>query len=446
MDSATQAAIQQGLGIQATQPTMSPAPAPQAQPDQQAQFQNQYGEIKNEREQVQGREKEQLGALAPVQPPSMDFKPVSTAATTMGSLMMVVGALAGRSTMQPMTAALNNMTGVMKGIQEGDKQMYDMHKKQFDENYKLAMDKYNNFVEQRRQIHLDAKGDMAEINQKMTDLYREQGVDIKMQQAMEKQWHDTQTLNQNAQRNYDNLSMKMDILAAQKGWHEEAAKAKLPMLKLPDGTQRLATQDEMTNGLPEGATIVSAKGTGSQQAAVRSSIVKSGVTNSLARLDEIDKKFGDNTTTSSFFGVHGENPLTKTLYGAGKGLQGQKQQEADSDWGSFIDEAIPVFTGGLRGSDSFRQFLMQQAPQPGDKPDTVKEKKRLFRENINGTSRAFFSKFQSDPSMWPPGTKPEDVQQPSGDQPSKISSDDEYNSLPPGSEFIAPDGSHRRKP
>lgn len=151
------------------------------------------------------------------------------------------------------------------------------------------------------------------------------------------------------------------------------------------------------------------KGAGGQ-GAVRASIVKGGVVNSLNRLNEIEKEFGDNVTTSSFFGQHGDSPVTRGAYGLARGMQGAKQQEADAKWASFIDEAIPVFTGGLRGSDAFRRFLIEQAPAPGDKPATVAEKRRLFRENINGTSKAFFSKFQSDPTMWAPGTKPEDVQ------------------------------------
>jgi hypothetical protein len=149
--------------------------------------------------------------------------------------------------------------------------------------------------------------------------------------------------------------------------------------------------------------------TSGKQAAVRQSIVKAAVNNSLKRLDEIEQRFGDNVTTSPFFGQSGSNPLTRGIYGLGKGLYGEKQQEADAKWGSFIDEAIPVFTGGLRGSDAFRKFLIEQVPGQGDKPKTVREKRRLFRENINGTSRAFFDKFSSDASMQAPGTSTEEI-------------------------------------
>ncbi len=159
----------------------------------------------------------------------------------------------------------------------------------------------------------------------------------------------------------------------------------------------------------EGGTAKEGKATGtSQRDAVRTSIVKSGITNAIARLDEIEKAhpFG---ATSSFFGQHGDNPLTRGAYGAAKSLQGGAQQDIDAKWASLIDEAIPVFTGGLRGSDAFRRFLIEQAPGPGDKPATIKEKMRLFRQNIEGTSKAFFNKYSSDPSFWGPGVKPEEV-------------------------------------
>ncbi len=158
-----------------------------------------------------------------------------------------------------------------------------------------------------------------------------------------------------------------------------------------------------------GGTAKEGKGPGGAQAAVRANLVKSGVKNSLDRLAEIEKTH-PNMNTSAFFGTHAENPLTKSVYGAGKGMQSTGQRQADAAWASFIDEAIPVFTGGLRGSDAFRRFLIEQAPGPGDDKASRTEKIRLLKANINGTSKAFFNKFASEPSMWVPGTKPEEVQ------------------------------------
>ena len=167
------------------------------------------------------------------------------------------------------------------------------------------------------------------------------------------------------------------------------------------------TQGDLKAGSAKEAKDV-AKAEGGAGGAVRNNLVRSGVTNSLARLNEIEKAFPTGTT-SSFFGQHADNPMTRGMYGAAKGMQSKDQQNIDAKWASMIDEAIPVFTGGLRGSDAFRRFLIEQAPGPGDRPETVKEKMRLFRQNIEGTSKAFFSKFKSDPSMWAPGVSKEQV-------------------------------------
>ncbi len=180
----------------------------------------------------------------------------------------------------------------------------------------------------------------------------------------------------------------------------------------PTGARGVTSQGKIVNLDAQGQQVAQQPGQpaqkgGGQKDAVRTSIVKSGITNSIARLNEIDK-LGD-VSTSSFFGQHGSNPLTRGAYGAAKGMQSKGQQDADAKWASMIDEAIPVFTGGLRGSDAFRRFLIEQAPGPGDKPETIKEKKRLFRQNIEGTSKAFFNKFSTDPSFWGPGVKKEEI-------------------------------------
>jgi hypothetical protein len=190
--------------------------------------------------------------------------------------------------------------------------------------------------------------------------------------------------------------------------------------KGPIGTRAMtATGKVVVRDLDGNETTLSALGGGTAKESkdskvgvtnvVRQGIVKAGVTNSLARLDEIEKEYGD-TATSSFFGQHADNPASRAMYGVGKSTQSAKQQKVDAAWASFIDEAIPVFTGGLRGSDSFRKFLIEQAPGPGDKPAAQQEKRRLLRANIQGTSKAFFNKFASDPSFRAPGTKPEDVE------------------------------------
>ena len=47
----------------------------------------------------------------------------------------------------------------------------------------------------------------------------------------------------------------------------------------------------------------------------------------------------------------------------------------------------------------------------GDDQASRKEKIRLLKANIEGTSHAFFDRFSSDSSMWLPGTDPKDVEE-----------------------------------
>ncbi len=142
---------------------------------------------------------------------------------------------------------------------------------------------------------------------------------------------------------------------------------------------------------------------------VRGNLVEGSALNAINRLAEIEKAHPNGTVSLIFGKSPGDSVLMGGAHAAMRGSQNPQQQDIDAKWASFIDEVIPVFTGGLRGSDAFRKFLIEQAPQPGTKPDAIKEKMRLFRENIRGTQSAFANKFKADPAMWGPGVKPEEV-------------------------------------
>lgn len=142
---------------------------------------------------------------------------------------------------------------------------------------------------------------------------------------------------------------------------------------------------------------------------VRSNLVEGSALNATNRLNEIEKAHPGGTT-SVLFGQDPKGITESAVHGVGRSMQGKQQQDIDAKWSSFIDEAIPVFTGGLRGSDAFRRFLIGQAPGPGTKPEIVAEKMRLFRENIKGTQRAFANKFKTDPQMWGSGVTRDQVQ------------------------------------
>ena len=142
------------------------------------------------------------------------------------------------------------------------------------------------------------------------------------------------------------------------------------------------------------------QGGGSAKVQQRVALVTGAAKNAINRLDEIEKEFGDQYSVSPVFGEHPETAMGKVAAAATRVAIGKKQQKFDAQAGSFIDEAIPVFTGGLRGSDAFRRFLAAQLPQVGEDPATRKEKWRLFRENIEGMSNSFATAYQGNSQYW----------------------------------------------
>lgn len=179
-------------------------------------------------------------------------------------------------------------------------------------------------------------------------------------------------------------------------------------------TGKIVNLDAEGHQVPTLAGATAKEGKASQvnvRDTVRGNLVEGSAFNAINRLKEIEEKFPTGTT-SLLFGRSADSVLSGAGHAAMRGAQSADQQDLDAKWSSFIDEAIPVFTGGLRGSDAFRRFLIEQAPGPNTKPEVVKEKMRLFRENIKGTQRAFANKFATDPKMWAPGVTKEQVQGP----------------------------------
>ena len=145
----------------------------------------------------------------------------------------------------------------------------------------------------------------------------------------------------------------------------------------------------------EAAEEKKSKGTAQSQ---RQQLVVASSTNALNRLDEIEKNYGA-PTVSLLQGLHPEGMIGAAGMAIGRAFQSEQQQKIDADYSALIDEAIPSLTGGLRGSDAYRKFLLQQLPQPGNSEEAAKEKLRVFKENISGVRNTFMNKFMSDETL-----------------------------------------------
>jgi hypothetical protein len=137
-----------------------------------------------------------------------------------------------------------------------------------------------------------------------------------------------------------------------------------------------------------------------QKANVRAASVAASANNSLRLLDSIQKEFGDEATTSFIFGEQPKGQIGKAVLAGEKQLVSAKAQKLDARANSFIDEAGPAFTGGLRVNSSFREFLLHQLPQYGDPPEVAKEKWKNFKENISGASNTFKKAYSGNPDYW----------------------------------------------
>lgn len=112
--------------------------------------------------------------------------------------------------------------------------------------------------------------------------------------------------------------------------------------------------------------------------------------------------------------------------------QSDAQQQVEQAQRNFVNAVLRQESGAAINEGEFNNAKKQYFPQPGDSPAVI-EQKRLNRE-------AAIQGFEVSAG---PGAK---KTTPPSAEPKKISSDAEYNSLPSGATFIAPDGTTRRKP
>jgi hypothetical protein len=107
-------------------------------------------------------------AYTEVEPPTLQEPPKSTirqdpteqAKETFSSLM-AVSMLFGALTRQPMLAAMKNMTGVMQGMKEGNDARIQAETKEFERNYKQAIDANKVNLDNYKNILEKKKGDIS---------------------------------------------------------------------------------------------------------------------------------------------------------------------------------------------------------------------------------------------------------------------------------------------
>lgn len=118
-------------------------------------------------------------------------------------------------------------------------------------------------------------------------------------------------------------------------------------------------------------------------------------------------------------------------------MRGQKRQKYLQAASSLSESLLRAATGAGITRDEAVQKVAELTPQIGDGPEVIKQKMGAIPAFIQGL------KVRAGPGA--PAAE-RIVPLAAQDGPQRIASDAEYEALPSGAEFIAPDGSHRRKP
>lgn len=361
---------------------------------------------------------------APPTPPTPGIDPAQMKETL--SLVTALAAFGGALTRAPLTAALNNFSAGVHGLVQGNQQLYQQSVKEFEQNLQKSKAENDSIWKKYEAAREKYGTDIQGLQGELTLIAAETQNPIDMELAKRgdivslMKIHETTNNNYNkvleqtarfveaAQAHADSLAERratrqqtaaltrgrIDSQQGTKGWQ---------VFQRPDGTLvRVNSITGETEDIKDSKGLAKPKAGGSAGAGgtnTRNALVKAAGTNALNRMAEIKGDGGAYPTTSVMFGQHGDGVTSRATHAVGQAMLSTRQQQIDAQYASLVDEAIPVFTGGLRGSDAFRRFLLGQVPQPGDDPETANEKMRLFEQNIKGTLNTFSSAYSANPEF-----------------------------------------------
>lgn len=142
---------------------------------------------------IQSSFDKQYAEVPKVALPNTEFHPLPhKESSELFSLMMIIGALGGRTTHTPMTAAMNNMTGIMRGQHEKNDQMVADQRDQFKLNFDSGMAKYKGMMEEKRNILEKYHYDMAAAQGELNTWKLQHGISDEVAKASETQHHHMQ--------------------------------------------------------------------------------------------------------------------------------------------------------------------------------------------------------------------------------------------------------------
>ena len=112
----------------------------------------------------------EIAAVPEQHMPTETFKIPPQKASDMFGLLMVIGALGGKSVMNHANGAMSAMNGAIEGQIQGNQEKVKLAKEQFDTNYQVAMNKYKEYANQIANIQDKYKNDPRMMDMELKNL------------------------------------------------------------------------------------------------------------------------------------------------------------------------------------------------------------------------------------------------------------------------------------
>jgi hypothetical protein len=349
-------------------------------------------------------------AYTEVEPPTLQEPPKSTirqdpteqAKETFSSLM-AVSMLFGALTRQPMLAAMKNMTGVMQGMKEGNDARIQAETKEFERNYKQAIDSNKVNLDNYKNILEKKKGDISAAKTELEIEANRQGDQVLL-----------------AALKHDNLKEAFGILQAQEKAIQVAdEKIQGQRIRLEEFRQREADRKELA-ALKAGAAAAKAgattKGKGGVSSAVSGAVER--VSSSMTQAADALQIIGTMpiTTTAPLYGQDTFTGLFKTplsylnqqlsddsvqmmrtnMSGVARNLASLETGGAATGLvglANKIDQGIAIPAGAsvtvaLNSLAEMRRIVESSARNALSSPNYTDAQKKLIQENLDFVRKA----------------------------------------------------------
>jgi len=300
---------------------------------------------------------------------------------------MVAGSLFGLLSRQPLTAAMNNMTAAMKGVQEADGEQYDKAMNDFKVNFDKTMKLNDALIKAKQDAMNDTKLALTARMEKLRLIdmeYDNAGKYVEQSFKMQMQMFDAQmksratmatraqTLelqHQRLQMERERLGMERERMSRQEAKPAGGIEGKL------DSIERAFAKGSLSQGERDAARELIIKGRtrpllGEERAAAQSVQLK------LAN-QELQDLESNGATMPILADIHFEGDGTASAlgrYGQKRALTDEEQQLVTA--AQLYAEAAGHIQSGARLTDqSFARAVKEFIQQPGDKPGAMEMKK-----------------------------------------------------------------------